>query len=301
MIHYLDRSELAFAIDPHAPSRLTLAAPCEVMVETHDARSGKLKRPEDEPLSAPVFTDRFPRTNPATGPIRIEGAEPGDTLIVDVLRIDLDQQGFVMVKPDSGLVTGLVNRTETHIVTIEDGVARFGALLLPIRPMIGVMATAPAEAIATAYIGPHGGNMDNNRLATGTRIHLPVRVPGAQFYVGDIHATMGDGEISGSGVEIGGRVHLRFTLEKSTAPDWPWMETDRLLITTASADRFEDAARIATREMMALLQSRLGVTPSEAFALLSIAGDLKVNQLCLSTIGASARMEFPKPNAAFTT
>ncbi len=301
MIHHLDRSELAFAIDPQAPPRLTLATPCEVMVETHDARSGKLKRPEDEPLTAPVFTDRFPRTNPATGPIRIEGAEPGDTLIAEILRIDLDQQGFVMVKPDSGLVTGLVNRTETHIVTIEDGMARFGRLRLPIRPMVGVMATAPTEAIATAYIGPHGGNMDNNRLTTGTRIHLPVRVQGAQFYVGDIHATMGDGEISGSGVEIGGRVHLRLTLEKATAPDWAWMETDRLLITTASADRFEDAARIATREMMALLQSRLGVTASEAFALLSIAGDLKVNQLCLSTIGASARMEFPKPNAGFTS
>ena len=77
-IHFLDRSELAFAIDPDAPPRLVVQAPCEVMVETHDARSGKVKRPEDEALTAPVFTDRYPKTNPATGPIRIEGAAPGD-------------------------------------------------------------------------------------------------------------------------------------------------------------------------------------------------------------------------------
>jgi amidase len=246
-----------------------------VMIETHDARSGRLRRPEDEAPTAPDFTEQFPRTNPATGPLRVTGAAPGDALVVEVLRIDLDEQGFVLVKPDAGLLTGLVNRTEAKVLPVRDGRVHFGHLRLPIRPMIGVMATAPAEAIATAYIGRHGGNMDNNRLTVGTRIHLPVRVPGAQFYVGDLHATMGDGEISGTGVEIGGRVLLRLRLERG-------------------------AAQIATRAMMELLQARLSVTASEAFALLSIAGDLKVNQLCLTGIGASARMEFAKPNAGFS-
>jgi amidase len=299
-IHFLDRSTVSYAIDPEAPPRLEVAAPCEVMIETHDARSGRLRRPEDEAPTAPDFTEQFPRTNPATGPLRVTGAAPGDALVVEVLRIDLDEQGFVLVKPDAGLLTGLVNRTEAKVLPVRDGRVHFGHLRLPIRPMIGVMATAPAEAIATAYIGRHGGNMDNNRLTVGTRIHLPVRVPGAQFYVGDLHATMGDGEISGTGVEIGGRVLLRLRLERGAATEWPWMETDRLWITTAAAPRFEEAAQIATRAMMELLQARLSVTASEAFALLSIAGDLKVNQLCLTGIGASARMEFAKPNAGFS-
>lgn len=300
-IHSLDRSTVAFAIDAAAPPRLEVTAPCDLMIETHDARSGKVRRPEDEPLTAPNFSDRFPQTNPATGPIRFVGAEPGDTLIVEVLRIDLDDQGFVMVKPDAGLVQGLVNRTETKILPVIDGQVHFDSLRLPVRPMIGVMATAPAgDAIATAYIGRHGGNMDNNRLAVGTRIHLPVRVPGASFYVGDLHASMGDGEISGSGVEIGGRVHLRAQIEKGTAREWPWMETAALLITTASAPGFDEAAETATRSMMALLEERLAVTPSDAFALLSIAGDVKVNQNCRSSIGASVRVEFPKLNAGFT-
>lgn len=296
-IHFLDRSELAFAIDPAAPPRLEVAAPCEVMIETHDARSGRLKRPEDEAPTAPDFTERFPRTNPATGPVHVTGAMPGDALVVDVLGIALDGQGFVLVKPDAGLLTGLVDRTEAKVLAVRDGRVHFGHLRLPVRPMIGVMAAAPVEAVATAYIGRHGGNMDNNRLVVGTRIHLPVRVPGAQFYVGDLHATMGDGEISGTGVEIGGRVHLRLRLEKRAATEWPWMETDRLWITTAAAPRFEEAAQIATRAMMELLRARLSLSDSEAFALLSIAGDLRVNQLCLTGIGASARMEFPKPNA----
>jgi amidase len=111
---------------------------------------------------------------------------------------------------------------------------------------------------------------------------------------------MGDGEISGSGVEIGGRVLVRLSLEKGAATEWPWMETEHHLITTASAPGFDEAAEIATRSMMALLGQRLGVGQVDAFALLTIAGDLKVNQHCRLPIGASARMEFPKLNAGFT-
>jgi amidase len=126
-------------------------------------------------------------------------------------------------------------------------------------------------------------------------------VKGGLFYVGDVHATMGDAEMSGSGAEIGARVHLKLTLEKGGARDWPWMETADRIITSASAPRFEDAAQHATRLMMELLSERLGVSPVDAFALLSIQGDLRVNQYCNSErLGASVRMEFPKLNAGLT-
>ncbi|MBI1775520.1 MAG: acetamidase/formamidase family protein [Proteobacteria bacterium] len=300
-IHHLDRSTVVYGFDRAATPRLAVDAPCEVMVETHDARTGKLKRPEDEPKTAPNFEDRFPKTNPATGPILIVGAEPGDAVVAEVLRIDLDDYGFVLVKPNVGLVQGLVNRTEAKILPVIDGEVHFDGLRLPTRPMIGVMATAPAgESIGTAYIGRHGGNMDNNRITVGTKVHLPVRVPGAHFYVGDVHATMGDGEISGTGVEIGARVHLRLSLEKGKAREWPWLETRDHLITTASAPGFEEAAEIATRSMMELMGERLGVSPVDAFGLLSIAGDLRVNQYCRMVIGCSVRVEFPKLNAGFT-
>ena len=110
------------------------------------------------------------------------------------------------------------------------------------------MATAPAgEPIGTAYCGKHGGNMDNNRIRPGTRVHLPVRVPGAHLYVGDVHASMGDGEVSGTGVEIGARVHVRIGLEKGKAREWPWLETPDLLIQTASAKTYEEAMALFQR------------------------------------------------------
>lgn len=294
-VHFLSRDHVVHAIDPAATPRLEVTAPCELIVETHDARGGRLKRPEDVVTTAPDFSQRFPRTNPATGPIAIRGAEPGDVLTVEVLDIRLDSYGFVMVKPDMGLVRGLVNEPVAKVCPVADGLIHFGGLRLAVRPMIGVLATAPAdEAIATAYVGPHGGNMDCNRVTVGTRVYLPVRIPGANFYVGDIHASMGDAEVTGSGLEIGARVHLALGLRKGGARGWPWMETPDLLVTVGSAPDYEAAAEIAVREMMDLLVERLGVSAVEAFMLLSVRGDVRVNQACRSAIDTSVRVEFPK-------
>jgi amidase len=297
-IPILSREQVAYAIDPAAPPRAEVTPPCELIVETHDARGGRLRRPEDVVTTAPDFTERFPRTNPATGPVLIQGAEPGDALTVEILGIRLDDCGFVMVKPDMGLVRGLVNEPVAKICPVADGLIHFGDLRLPVRPMIGVLATAPAdEAIATVHVGPHGGNMDCNRVTVGSRVHLPVRIPGASLYVGDIHAAMGDAEVTGSGLEIGARVHLGLTLRKAAARDWPWMETPDLLIAVASAATYEAASELAVRQMMGILVERLRVSPVEAFMLLSVRGDVRVNQACRSAIDASVRVEFPKAEA----
>lgn len=300
-LHQLDRTRVTYKFDASEPPRLEVDAAAEVMVETHDARTGRLKRAEDVMLSAPDFRDPFPKTNPATGPIRVAGAEPGDALAIDVLGIELDDYGFLIVKPDFGLVRNLVNQPVAKIVPVEDGTIAFDRLRFPVRPMIGVMATAPAGApIGTAYCGRHGGNMDNNRIRVGTRVHLPVRVPGALFYVGDVHAAMGDGEVCGTGVEIGARVHLRLQLVKGAAREWPWMETPELLIQAASAPTYEEASEIAVREMIGLLGARLGLSPPDAFMLISAIGDVRVNQACRSPIDVSVRVEVPKLNAGLT-
>ena len=297
-IHHIGRDRVAYGFDREAEPLVTVEAPVELMALTHDARGGRLRRADQVMATAPDFRDRFPKANPATGPVRIEGAEPGDSLAVEVLGIALDDYGFLIVKPDFGLVRDLVPEPVARICAVEDGRIRIGDLSLPVRPMIGVMATAPAgEAIATAYVGPHGGNIDSSRLTVGTTIHLPVRVPGALFYVGDVHASMGDAEVCGTGVEIGARVHLRLTLEKGAARPWPWMETASHLITLGAHKDYEPASEIAVREMMALLGQRLGVDPVEAFMLISAAGDVRVNQACRSPIETSVRCEFPKLHA----
>lgn len=299
---FVARDRVMYKIDRTDPPVVQVAPGTEMMVETHDARGGKLKRAEDVMLTAPDFRDPYPKTNPATGPIGIAGAEPGDELVVDVLGIALDDYGFLLVKPDFGLVRGLVNEPIAKIVPVLDGVVHFDKLRFPVRPMIGVMATAPAgEAIGTAYCGKHGGNMDNNRIAVGARVHLPVRVPGGSFYVGDVHASMGDGEVCGTGIEIGARVHLRIGLSKGTAREWPWVETPDQIIQTASAKTYEEASEIAVREMMRHLEERLEIKATDAFMLVSAVGHVRVNQACRSPIDVSVRCEMPKLNAGLTT
>jgi amidase len=300
-LHYLDRSQVEYAFDTaHAP-RITVEAPCEIMIETHNSRGGKLNKPEDEVTTRPNPNDKYPRSNPMTGPVGITGAEPGDSLAVEIVSIEVDAQGYVGVFPEVGIVRDVVNQRTVTMLPIKDGQVHFNDLRLPLKPMIGAMACAPLEPISVGLIGKHGGNMDNNRLAVGTIVHLPIYAPLGLFYVGDVHATMGDAEMCGSGAEIGARVHLRFKLEKGGAKEWPWLETVDRWITTASAPHFEEAAEIATRSMIALLGERLGVSPADAFGLMSIAADLRINQYCnWPKLGTSVRVEFPKLGAGIT-
>jgi amidase len=294
-IAILSRDHAVHAFDQDAEPLLVVRPPARLLFETHDARGGRLRRPEQVQETAPDFNDRFPKANPATGPVFVEGAEAGDTITVEIHAIDLDALGFVLVKPDMGLVRDLTDEPIAKICGIADGFVHFDALRIPIRPMVGVIAVAPSgEPSATAYVGRHGGNIDSNRLTVGTRLHLPVQVAGGLVYVGDVHAAMGDGEVSGSGVEVGARVEVTIGLEKGSGRTWPHAETADRLITIASAPSFEAASEIAVREMMALLGERLGLAPTDAFMLVSAIGDVRVNQACRSKIDTSVRVEMPK-------
>ena len=291
----LSADDVVYAIDKAVPPRLRLAAPAEVTVATLDARAGRLTEPSQVEATAPDYRDRFPKANPATGPIFVEGAEPGDALAVEILRIDLGPRGYSLVKPGFGVIADMVERPVARFAEVRDGAIDFAGVRLPLRPMVGVIATAPdGEPIGTAYVGRHGGNLDCNLIAAGATVHLPVRVPGALFYVGDVHATMGDGEVSGSGFEIAARVTLRLALEKGAATEWPWLETADTIVTLASAQKFDDAAEAAVRAMIPRIMARHGVSETDAYMLASIRGDLRVNQACRSPIDTSVRFEFPK-------
>jgi amidase len=293
--YHLSADQVVYAIGASLTPRLTLSAPAEIIIETLDARGGRLRRPEDVESTAPDYRDRFPNTNPATGPIAIEGAEPGDLITAEILHIELDDRGYTLVKPGFGLIPEMVARPVARICEIIDGVLHFGDLRVRIRPMIGVIATAPdGEPQGTAFVGRHGGNLDCNLITVGSKVHLPVRVAGGLFFVGDVHATMGDGEISGSGFEIGARVHLRLTLTKSLASEWPWLETKDVVATLASAPTFDEASGFAVRSMLRLLIERHGMSEPDAYMLMSICGDLRVNQACQSPIDVSVRFEAPK-------
>jgi amidase len=293
--HYLTRETTVYALDREAEPRLVVDPGAVVTVETHDARGGRLKRPDQVEETTPDFSERFPKANPATGPIYIRGAAPGVAVTIDVLSIDLDPTGFVLVKPDMGIIRGLSPKPIARICEVREGLVHFGELRFPVRPMVGVIGVAPAgEAIGTAYVGDHGGNIDTILAAAGSRMILRAQVEGALLYIGDVHAAMGDGEVSGTGIEIGARVTVRIGLGDLPAKRWPRLETPDRLVAIGSAPTFEAASAVVVEEMISDLGERHCLSPTDAFMLISAIGDLRVNQACGSKIDVSLRLEMPR-------
>ncbi len=295
--HLLSRDIVHYHLGADLAPRLTVEPGSTVVVETHDARSGQLRRPEDVIPTAPDFSaPGHPKTNPVTGPIAVRGAEPGDAVVVTIDAIALDAEGFIIARPEWGTVRNSVPRMVARMLPIEDGAVVFSERLrIPVVPNIGTIGLAPAgKGISTIWCGDHGGNMDCNAVAVGASVHLPVRQRGGLLFVGDLHAVMADAEPVGTGCEIGGRVTLTLGLEKGGARDWPWIETQNLLVSYGAAPRFEDAAAIAMEAMIDIVAARHDLSRPDAFMLIGLAGHVRLNQACRSQIDISVRVEFPK-------
>ncbi|NLT58953.1 MAG: acetamidase [Clostridiales bacterium] len=216
--------------------------------------------------------------NPAAGPVYIEGALPGDLLAVDILDIAVADRGFACAITNKGPIADLTE-ARTKIIPIEDGYARFNDLCWPIRPMVGVIGTAPAEgSIACGFCGDHGGNMDNRLIQKGVRVYLPVRVEGALLQLGDLHASMGDGEVSGTGIEIAGEVLARVQLIKDCPIHWPVLETaDRWYVNTVAPD-YDGAIFAACRELARLMEPAYGWDATDILIYFSLQGGAEINQ-----------------------
>ena len=292
----LTSESIVFNFDSrHAPA-ITVDPPETLVVETLDARCGKLKKEEDVHWTTPDFSSPVPKVNPATGPIEVKGAQPGDAVAVKIEDISLDEQGFVLVKPDFGIIDDMVSRPVARIIPVKDGYLHFSQdIRLPVKPMVGVIGTAPQkETPSTSMVGNWGGNLDNKRISPGATVFLPVFVDGALVYIGDVHARMGDAEATGTGVEICAQVKVRVDLVKGVRINYPYIETNEFLITTGTGGEFYRAARIAVDEMIKRLVELKGISQEEAYMLISIAGDVRLNQACNSPIDISVRVEFPK-------
>lgn len=222
----------------------------------------------------------YDSANPATGPVYIEGAEPGDILAVDILSIKVSDRGVVTTLPGVGPLWDRVE-IRTTVVPIENGKAKFKDVEIPIAPMVGVIGVAPAgEAVACGFPGAHGGNLDCKYMGAGARLYLPVSVPGALFALGDLHAVMGDGELCGTGLETCGEVAVRFDLIKKRKLDWPVLETKDSWHVFASSLDYTEALVTATRQMQDLMSPAYGWDATDVFFYLSLAGEAAINQGC---------------------
>ena len=230
-----------------------------------------------------------PPGNPMTGPFYVEGAEPGDTLVVYLEQLTPNRPyGWTrrMVAPnvvdpeyipqlpwpaagDSGLANWQVDLAQGTVTLVEPQTA-LGALALPLNPMVGCFGVAPSggQAISTATSAQHGGNMDYNGFVAGTTVYFPVFAPGALFHIGDGHAIQGDGEIVGTGVEISFDVQFRVELRKGWRTYWPRGENATHIFTVGNARPLDQCVQHATTEMIRWLQADYGLTGEAAHLLL---------------------------------
>ena len=275
-MHRISREHIAYRIDKSHPPVLEIDPGDRVTLETFDARTGTIQ--SDADLLDHPHPDG---ANPTTGPVYVRGAKPGDALVVDIEQIDLAPEGFLAVKAGEGLLAHLADRYATRMVPIKNGIVYFGDLRFPANPMVGVIGAAPAgEGISTSFAGPHGGNMDNKYLMEGSRIYLPVYVPGALWSLGDVHGAMGDGEITFIGLEICAEVTVRVDIEKNAAPKRPLIETPSHWITTGEHLDLGQAARIAAEQMLKLMQARSNLSFTDAYMLMSATVDVQICQCC---------------------
>lgn len=288
------RDQYTFRFAADIPPVLTVEPGETIAMESYDTTLGRVKAPEDVHTYARVRDPE--RVNPAAGPVYVEGAEPGDTLIVEILKIELDDAGSLRIMPGGmGVLTPEMRSPYCRIVRVEGDRCLFSPTIsFPVRPMVGVVATTPAEGhITTALPGEVGSNLDHNDITVGAKVYLPVQVPGALFGVGDLHASMGDGEITGNGIEIGGCTTVRVDVMKGRQWPRPWVENAENWITTASALTLEEGIRLAVRDMVDFLVEKLGVNREDAYMLISARGDVRVGQSC-GGLPATVRVCFPK-------
>jgi acetamidase/formamidase len=280
----ITRDQITIVFDHHL-SPVARVQPGEVfVVETEDSRSGRTRTPE---TTTPEFLLAMRRKgyygNPVTGPIYVEGAEPGDTLAVHIHAQECDTLGYVGYWPFLFHLEDFFDQPDTTLVEIRDGHVIYptskGEIKIPVRPMIGTIGTTPAvEAILSGGMGRHGGNLDTEEVCAGSTIYLPVYVGGALLGLGDCHAIQSDGELNE--VEMRSVVTLSCEVIKGRSPimSWPRIETPDSLVTVALATPLEEANRLALRDMILWLEELTGLSKREAFYLVGLTGHARPGQ-----------------------
>ena len=261
-------------------------------------------KPEDIQASLRAIvegvTDKGPGGHILTGPVYIEGAEPGDALEVRVLSIELPIaygyngcSGFLRenCQPNGTRIIPLDRKTMT--ATFAPGI------VIPLRPFFGSMGVAPPPAAGRISSNPpwiHAGNLDNKELVAGTSLFIPVHVTGALFEVGDGHAAQGDGEVDQTAIETSLRGRLQLIVRKGMTLAWPRAETSTHYISMGTDEDLTKATKIAIQEMIDFLAATKGLDKHSAYQLSSIAADVAITQLVDGKMGVHVKI----PKSIFT-
>ena len=254
-----------------------------------DASGGQLNA---DSITADVATLDFDRINPVTGPVYLEGAEPGDALIVDILDFEASGWGWTAIIPGFGLLAQDFPDAFLHLSSYTDEFVEFTPeIRLPTRSFPGTIGVALAEEGQHSIVPPRhvGGNLDIRDLVRGSKLYLPVEVPGALFSVGDTHAAQGDGEVCGTAIETPMTLRAKLNLKKKAEIKRPQfeftgsprgeIEAKGYYATTGVGPDLMSAAQDAIRDMIEHLGREYALEPQLAYTLCSVAVDLKISEI----------------------
>lgn len=288
--HHLDDQACHAFWDKSHPARVTIQPKDTVIFETLEASAGQITSASP---SEALKTLDFEPIHPLTGPVFVEGAEPGDALEVEIISIKHKGWGWNAVIPGFGLLADEFSEPYLHHYKLEGDVCHFSdRIKIPYEPFCGVMGVAPAEAGRLDTIPPrvNGGNIDIRHLTPGAKAYFPVLTTGALFSCGDCHSAQGDGEVNGTGVESPMTVTLTFNLIKgANIPELRFItpagkkltvadEGGYYVATAHGPDLFENSQK-AVRYIVEYLVSQYGLTAEEAYCLCGAAVDLKISEI----------------------
>lgn len=280
VIHVMDKDNIP---------AITIGAGETIAVET--AKPGI----PDETFTKDYSVEPYPkRILSITGPIYVEGAEPGDILSVKIEDIRLDDAGKMWMGQWMGILMNEVDHCYMRKVSVENNSVVFSdTLSFPTRPMIGTLGVAPSgDPVDCLVPGTHGANMDSLSVTTGNTLYLQVNVPGALLAVGDVHAAMGYGEVLGTGIEIGSTVVMTVDVIKGRNLSCPTVETDGSFELIVSGHELSEACIAVTRKAIDFVVEHNGCSFDEAYALVGQTADLKVCQV-VNPVG-TVSMEIPQ-------
>ncbi len=285
-------------------------------IETYDASTGYFKSDSDKAIPArrPGFDRSPPLANPIGGPVYLEGAERGDTLVVTVEEIVVDDYSWVAVGPRRGplgestrwpelsstYTTKIIRHTPGASGTTRDGTMHFSdRISWPVTPFVGTIGVCPEREVATSVDGQGdwGGNLDIRDVSPGNKILIPVYHAGALFYLGDVHASQGDTEFTGTAAETKSTVRVKLDLIKGKRFPWMRIEKPDSIVSVYAYRPLEVAVETATVNLMDWLITDFGFTPTDAYCLVSTCPDFRINvyQMCkLAKLNFVAGAEIPK-------
>ena len=287
--HHLSSETVHYAWDNSLPPRLEIEPGDTVVFRTRDSSDGRMKPPAGiEVFAAP----RSRPGHPLTGPVRVRGAEPGDTLEVEVLALETGSWGYTSFRRGAGLLSDEFPGPYLHHWDLTvDPVRYLRGVHIPKEPFLGVMGVALEEPGEFSTMPPrrNAGNIDVRQLTVGARLYLPVLVPGALFSCGDGHAAQGDGEVCVTAIECDMTATLRFQLHRgrrteeleyeTRGPLAPRTNTAGYYATTGHGPDLMEASRQAIRHMIDHLARRHDFTRDEAYVLCSVAVDLRISEV----------------------